>query len=260
MNIGKNTIVSALWKNIIQAAPFTKYVKIQLDNAQAKAAESRAHGDVAPANSPKVKLDQESIIEILKQIPEDGELAGLKSKLPSEEAELQNLSRVILYQLKAIGLARQGAYGDMDVAESLVDKAHELETEAVIAASKTYQEQIEEAISQNLPKFILAHQAKLKAMNVFLKPLLYDLFCGDYEQFKKTFSPILGGEIPYENLVKFIYEAINKKENDELKVKIQNTIQSLVDRELPDGDDEAAMQWTADLSELKEIIFGKKYL
>ncbi|GEM_PF-5111592 len=268
MNIGRNSLV-AVFLNNAQAIPFTRYVEGQLESAQASAGEQAVNvstgGEPAtipitqdPGKKPKIKLDPESIIEILQHMPDDSELSGLKSKLPKGEKDLQDLARVIFYQLKVIGLARQGAYGDVEAAKPLMDEADTMGASVQKDIFTTYREQMEEALLKHLPKLMLANQKRLQAMHVLIEPLLQDLFCGNFEHFKTTLSPICGGNIPYESLVKFTFDAINKEENNNLKQRIQDLIQSLVNRELPEGDEDAAVNWQTDANELVEMITGKR--
>ena len=84
-----------------------------------------------------------------------------------------------------------------------------------------------------------------------LKPIIDELLSGDYKRFRTTLLALTGGEIPYENIIEYTYNAINKRENDDLKDQIDKKLGELFQEEVTE---ETSEKWQADFEELTEII------
>ena len=258
-----SSIISSVARNIA-AIPYTKYVIKRLtpppvaeaENTDTEPSPLRVFNDTetsppeneTPSKSPfdpdgDISLDPASIRRILLDSDE------LRQSLPKCETELNELCTVVALQLKARQWFKDGAYGDVDGATPLFDRAAEHFEELRKANFEKYAEVVQE----NLPKFILSQQSQLRAWKTFFDPIILELFSGDYNSFKSNICPLFAGEIPHEEFVKAVYDAINKKENSETKSEITHLLNELTKEIDPENEEQISL-WLEKFSSLPGLF------
>lgn len=243
------TLIAALSRSA-KALPFVQYVEHKLSQGVPGNEEVEDKGDTPEGKVEKAPvLNESTVLEILKNTdnPE------IKNNLPRSEQELSNLARTVFYLIKAKKLARLGTYGDIPEAGELEANTRATTKSAMQAQFEAYQESFLKAF----PKMVLSQQARIKEFKEKYNILYQDLFSGDYGAFRNQIAPLFGGVIPHESLVKYIYDAINKPENSELKAKIDSRLNDLINRSVPEDDEEAVERWATDFAELVEWVIGK---
>lgn len=184
----------------------------------------------------KQTLSLANIKEIIQQSPE------LSADIQSANLNIDELTKTVYWQLRLYNLMKENGILDTEDASPLYEQA-----------SKKSKEIMSELIPQILPKIILMRQAEWKAHFALIKPIINELLSGDYEGFKKILMALTAGEIPYEDLVRDIYKAINKESNSESKKLIQEKLEILFNHEIEEGKED---EWIENLDELGETIKG----
>lgn len=226
-----SSIVSAIVKHF-QAAPFAVHVYNEL---LIKKSDEDAEHEIYETDTPELKPHSPEIIKnIILANPE------LSKRLQEGAYNLDELANSVYWRVRFLHFLYQGHYIDIKGAEPLFEQA----------ASKS-KEIIEELIPVVLPKLAIKYQAEWKARLKLLRPIIDELLHGTYTGFKQLLIPLGMGDIPYENLLKYVYSAINKKGNDEAKKLITDKLNDLFGEELTEGD---AEQWINNCNELLSTI------
>lgn len=260
-----SSIISSVAKNIA-ALPYTSYVikrlspphVIEPDSTDDESPrlhafdESESSPDTDETSSNKSQFDPEGDISLnphsIRQILLESD-DELRKTLPKCDAELNELCTVVAMQLKARQWYKDGVYGDVDGAAPLFSRASEHFAEF----RKANQERYAEVVKENLPKLILGQQSQLRALKTLLDPIIIELFSGDYGAFKSNICPLFAGEVPHEEFVKAVYDAINKEENSQIKREITQLLDELTKEIDPDNEEQCA-EWLERASSLPGLV------
>lgn len=209
-----------------------------------KAVEEGPHLYVGSAETvegkPPVRLTEAGILDLLQ-----GD-SKISEGLPTGNEERKRVATSVLNHIKCVQGFKDGIFGDFNGAGSVFAYANQQGREV-----------LEEQLAAAAPKLARINLEKARGVLILSSPIVEELLSGDYERFKAFIKPITGGNgTPHEELVSYIFNALNKSQNDQAKREIINTFGDLINKTVDLENDEAVLKWYADLKKMQEQVIG----